>query len=596
MNYGTNTGLIILKNNEGIIINSTNNHFKRIVKTSDDELVWNLLKFLKNPKNKEEIKNFIGKNSKQTNKLIETSLQNNLIVKDPISSSNKFFRLERLINTFPNTNFKQYIKKAKNTPIMILGLGTAGSYTLEFLSKLGFDNFILIDGDVVEEKNIIAQNYLYKDINLKKVNVLKRRYSQLNITIIDRKINNYTEIEQLLEKYHPKYLLSNADDGKLVIEILSNIFKKHKDIKILETGYNVAETQFELIDINNYEFYVEKFKEIQEYFLKDPANILVDNTGTIFHAYASAFFSSKYIFDDISQIGNVDWGRFNFRENKYYLDNRFYWGDFQKYIFRYREDSEGKEVESPNVFFNKFDENINLFLASPVDFRSFELLKSISLKNPSAQDKCTIEDVKKLLIEYGSKKLNQKIIPTHTIINNNILFISNITGRTIKNYSEKVNPLENRIYISSTEENIIVNYIHETFHTLLFNITDNTYFHEEFVMKNMIGFCQFLKDKENKYWQYITYLIITYIQGYYLDDFIIVNYEKSLFLNDHDFWEQRMDISETKLNSNEEIIKYIHEKTNHKPPFYFLKYTQAVEKNYSEISNFIKNIQELIQC
>ena len=141
-----------------------------------------------------------------------------------------------------------------------------------------------------------------------------------------------------------------------------------------------------------------------------------------------------------------------------------------------------------------------------------------------------------------------------------------------------------------------MNYIHETFHTLLFNITDNTYFHEEFVMKNMIGFCQFLKDKENKYWQYITYLIITYIQGYYLDDFIIVNYEKSLFLNDHDFWEQRMDISETKLNSNEEIIKYIHEKTNHKPPFYFLKYTQAVEKNYSEISNFIKNIQELIQC
>lgn len=268
MNYGTNTGLIILKNNEGIIINSTNNHFKRIVKTSDDELVWNLLKFLKNPKNKEEIKNFIGKNSKQTNKLIETSLQNNLIVKDPISSSNKFFRLERLINTFPNTNFKQYIKKAKNTPIMILGLGTAGSYTLEFLSKLGFDNFILIDGDVVEEKNIIAQNYLYKDINLKKVNVLKRRYSQLNITIIDRKINNYTEIEQLLEKYHPKYLLSNADDGKLVIEILSNIFKKHKDIKILETGYNVAETQFELIDINNYEFYVEKFKECKNIFLK----------------------------------------------------------------------------------------------------------------------------------------------------------------------------------------------------------------------------------------------------------------------------------------------------------------------------------------
>lgn len=51
MKYGTNSGLIMLKKDNGIIIDSTSSYLKKVVKTSDDELTWQLLVCLKNHMN-----------------------------------------------------------------------------------------------------------------------------------------------------------------------------------------------------------------------------------------------------------------------------------------------------------------------------------------------------------------------------------------------------------------------------------------------------------------------------------------------------------------------------------------------------------------
>ncbi|MDM5144615.1 hypothetical protein ICE98_01711 [Lactococcus lactis] len=53
---------------------------------------------------------------------------------------------------------------------MIWGCGTVGTAIVDNLVKMGVKNFLLIDSDIVEEKNIIAQSiFQKKDIGLKKL-------------------------------------------------------------------------------------------------------------------------------------------------------------------------------------------------------------------------------------------------------------------------------------------------------------------------------------------------------------------------------------------------------------------------------------------
>lgn len=591
MKYGVNSGLIMLKKEDGIIINSTNNYFKEIVKTSDNNFTWKLLNFLKKPQDFNSIKQYFNLTHSDTLKILNTLLNKKLIIENPLTEKNGFFRVDRFINSLPNITFTEYTQKIKSINIMILGIGTAGSYTLEFLSKLGFKNFIIIDNDVVEAKNIVSQNYRYNDIGSLKTKVLKKKYSNCNIIPISKKIRSYTELKQLLQIYNPQYLLSNADDSKLVIDILNNVFKDYPSLKILESGYNVAEVQFELINKYNYKFFKREFIKMQNYFMKNGNfNGIADNSGIIFHSFISAFFSSKFIFDDITGLSTSDWGRFNLIENKYFLDNRFYWSDFQKYVYRYRKDHELSLSNNSIPTKKDWNDKIKLFLIKKFDDTAFKFLKNLNIHRIDKPQSLTIDKLKKLLIQYSTSTFNSKLISTKDVINNNIVLFADNFNSTHNNYSERANGLENRIYIGAKGEDKIVNYIHETFHTLLFNISNDSYIHENFVLENMLHFCIFLKNKNNRYFEYISKLIITYIQGYYLDDFLLVNKEKFEVLNQSYKFYEKLDYTSMKVKSKNEFNKAIENKTKNKPKFYFIRYTYPVENNLNLIKEIVSDL------
>lgn len=65
------------------------------------------------------------------------------------------------------------------TNILIIGVGTATSYVLEILSKLGIKKFTLIDGDQVEKRNLEAQNYSNDDIGNYKVRSLEKNMEDI---------------------------------------------------------------------------------------------------------------------------------------------------------------------------------------------------------------------------------------------------------------------------------------------------------------------------------------------------------------------------------------------------------------------------------
>lgn len=83
---------------------------------------------------------------------ILTFLLNKIGYIAPIIISKLEIRLKNFVDCIPGQTYPKYRKIVNEKKILILGLGTGGSYLLEVLIKLGFKNFILVDGDIVEEK------------------------------------------------------------------------------------------------------------------------------------------------------------------------------------------------------------------------------------------------------------------------------------------------------------------------------------------------------------------------------------------------------------------------------------------------------------
>ena len=66
--------------------------------------------------------------------------------------------------------------------IVVIGAGGTGGYVIPHLYRLGYASnryvkIIVCDGDVVEEKNLIRQNFVGQDIGRNKAQVQAERYS-----------------------------------------------------------------------------------------------------------------------------------------------------------------------------------------------------------------------------------------------------------------------------------------------------------------------------------------------------------------------------------------------------------------------------------
>lgn len=75
----------------------------------------------------------------------------------------------------------KYSKKAP-VKIVVLGAGGTGGYVIPHLYRLGYASehptrILVCDGDVVEQKNLIRQNFVEQDIGRNKAQVLAERYA-----------------------------------------------------------------------------------------------------------------------------------------------------------------------------------------------------------------------------------------------------------------------------------------------------------------------------------------------------------------------------------------------------------------------------------
>lgn len=68
-------------------------------------------------------------------------------------------------------------------PVIIVGCGAIGSHAAMLFAQLGFENFILFDGDVVESLNLANQRYVRDSVGLLKTDALEEELKRFSTCI-----------------------------------------------------------------------------------------------------------------------------------------------------------------------------------------------------------------------------------------------------------------------------------------------------------------------------------------------------------------------------------------------------------------------------
>lgn len=139
--------------------------------------------------------------------------------------------------------------------IIIVGAGGTGGYLVRDLSRFIYSidkrlqmptldiQITIVDGDVVEEKNILRQNFLPQDIGLNKAEVLAKRHSKafgINISYISEMFGSYT--------------FSVAKKNRIIIGCVDNNAARREIAYFVSRcwdGYNMSEKNAYWIDSGN---------------------------------------------------------------------------------------------------------------------------------------------------------------------------------------------------------------------------------------------------------------------------------------------------------------------------------------------------------
>ena len=146
--------------------------------------------------------------------------------------------------------------KARPVKIVMLGAGGTGGHIAPHLYRLLYSlkrpvRFIICDGDVVEEKNLVRQNFIPADLGENKAKVLAERYSSV-FGLETEYVPSFVETEPaLIDLLSPQYLWSDtypdcplleqvvllgAVDNNKSRQLCNRIFYRAKELIYIDSG------------------------------------------------------------------------------------------------------------------------------------------------------------------------------------------------------------------------------------------------------------------------------------------------------------------------------------------------------------------------
>ncbi|MBQ2614095.1 MAG: ThiF family adenylyltransferase [Clostridia bacterium] len=135
--------------------------------------------------------------------------------------------------------------------IVVIGAGGTGGYVIPHLYRIAYASgrpcrIIIADGDIVEQKNLIRQNFAECDIGENKAQVMAERYSEvfgIETEYIPDFIENEQQLLELLRfessgrsSNKPISILIGAVDNNRSRIMCNNVFKKLDDIIYIDSG------------------------------------------------------------------------------------------------------------------------------------------------------------------------------------------------------------------------------------------------------------------------------------------------------------------------------------------------------------------------
>lgn len=149
-------------------------------------------------------------------------LKKNKIIKELSKTLEKYLNTQYekyqiyLENTISNSINVDYIKNNSLKKILFVGAGGICTEVIDYLVSVGCNNFGFIDFDCVDITNFNRQfKYNNSDIGLFKVDALKRnlenQYTNLKISCFNKKIVSTDDLDIIIEKYKPDFIICAAD-------------------------------------------------------------------------------------------------------------------------------------------------------------------------------------------------------------------------------------------------------------------------------------------------------------------------------------------------------------------------------------------------
>ena len=599
---------------EGIEVYSGNKQLNTLIKTDDNRTFFDFLTFLTKARSNNEIEEY-GASKEVKNDIINFLIKNQYVVWE--DRNREFYsRNELFINTFPKTNYSDFKDKISSINILLIGLGSAGSYVLEVLSKLEFNSFYLIDGDKVCNENLQSQFFSKKDLGKYKAEVIRNKYPDCKIDYENKFINNLDDLNRILLNKTFNYIINCADDFMLTKNLLTLIKSDRYQFALIESGYGPLLQQSYFI---NSKYKAEKLLKDINYLQRKnkEKEILAKNSGSIFNSWLSAFSIGKIIFDNILGFDHSEFAEFDLLQNRYFLGNSYnkiYFDNYSKLIqsnMKYKFNSNysrfKNKITKENIFDlqneyfkydEKFDHYIKEFLCSKYKVDDFiiyedkiEILSSLELDLNTMLEQQILTE----FINYIKENFEIDINKLDYIINNNI--IENSHKNSLKqNLIKKVGD-DYIIFVQnySNEFEKIIYKIHELFHYIYYQISESDYEHENFVMTNEIKFYNNLYSKNIALFNFVVFYFINLLKNH-LYNFIALDYEKGFYQKDFETFKK----NHNSLISNDlpAMIVILNNKTVFNKPFYTLKYFRAFNNNrmliHMILDKLCKNIKEKI--
>lgn len=161
--------------------------------------------------------------------------------------NNQFTRTELALG-------KEGLEKIKNSKIVLFGLGGVGSYIAEALARIGVQNLIIVDGDVVDITNINRQLIANMEtIGRNKAELVKERINLINpfanVVAISKFVKSESDIDFVDGTVD--YVIDAIDDFDAKIMII----KKSKELGLnlissMGTAKRLHGEMFKITDIN----------------------------------------------------------------------------------------------------------------------------------------------------------------------------------------------------------------------------------------------------------------------------------------------------------------------------------------------------------